>query len=549
MSQPLLDKASSEDPLHVRAETADAAAGLSTAPTADGHRAAGRSRTRLLLGPWRRLTSMRTALVLLALVALAAIPGSLLPQRNIAPARVAQFIAVHPTAGPLLDRLGGFAVFASPWFAATYLLLIVSLVGCLVPRLRLHIRALRATPPTIPRHLDRLPAHASWRSDAAPEALTALLTRRLRRHRWRVVRDADGIRAERGYSRETGNLLFHVSLLLLLGGIAWGSLDGYQGDVVVVNGQGFSNTQVAFDTFNSGPAVDARTLPPFTLSLRKFTARYLPDGQPADYSADVRWQPRPGAAMRNARIVENHPLVTASNWASGGTKVYLTGHGFAPVVTVTDKDGDVVFRGAVPFLPREASTYTSDGVIKVPAATPDQLAFRGFLLPTAQIDALGMRSVFPGPRNPRLVLTAFHGNLGLGSGQPQSVYTLNTTQMRQFRRNGAPASLALAVGQTWRLPDGRTLRFDRLQEFANFHVTYNPGKRLALLSIIGIIVGLLLSLRVRRRRLWIRVHPHPAATGSLVVAGGLARSDNESFTRDFTATVTRLSQPPQRQES
>ena len=41
--------------------------------------------TKPVIALWRRLTSMRTALILLFLLAVAAVPGSLLPQRNLNP--------------------------------------------------------------------------------------------------------------------------------------------------------------------------------------------------------------------------------------------------------------------------------------------------------------------------------------------------------------------------------------------------------------------------------------------------------------------------------
>ncbi|HEY7174646.1 MAG TPA: cytochrome c biogenesis protein ResB, partial [Micromonosporaceae bacterium] len=72
---------------------------------------------------WRGLTSMRTALMLLFLLAIAAIPGSLLPQEKLNSDKVTAYLAAHRTIGPLLDRVGAFNVFASPWFSAIYLLL------------------------------------------------------------------------------------------------------------------------------------------------------------------------------------------------------------------------------------------------------------------------------------------------------------------------------------------------------------------------------------------------------------------------------------------
>src|SRR5437868_3368038 len=85
---------------------------------------------------WRQLTSMRTALMLLLLLAVAAIPGSVFPQNKIDAARVQTYLADHRALGPWLQKVDGFDVYASPWFSAIYLLLFVSLVGCVLPRSR-----------------------------------------------------------------------------------------------------------------------------------------------------------------------------------------------------------------------------------------------------------------------------------------------------------------------------------------------------------------------------------------------------------------------------
>src|SRR5581483_4351755 len=67
---------------------------------------------------WRQLTSMRIALILLFLLALGAIPGSMLPQQGSDPGGVQQYFRAHPSVAPLLNHLGLFNVFAAPWFAA-----------------------------------------------------------------------------------------------------------------------------------------------------------------------------------------------------------------------------------------------------------------------------------------------------------------------------------------------------------------------------------------------------------------------------------------------
>ena len=135
---------------------------------------------------WRQLTSMRTALVLLFLLALAAVPGSVVPQQNIDAVKVINWKQAHPTLTPVYERLGLFNVYGSVWFAAIYILLMVSLVGCVVPRLRVYWRAMRATPPRVPRRLDRLPEARRVELDEEPDAVLERARQVLRKRRYRV---------------------------------------------------------------------------------------------------------------------------------------------------------------------------------------------------------------------------------------------------------------------------------------------------------------------------------------------------------------------------
>ena len=55
---------------------------------------------------WNQLTSMRTALILLFLLALAAIPGSIFPQQSISPIAVMDYKAENPGLDQVLEPLG-----------------------------------------------------------------------------------------------------------------------------------------------------------------------------------------------------------------------------------------------------------------------------------------------------------------------------------------------------------------------------------------------------------------------------------------------------------
>jgi cytochrome c biogenesis protein len=331
---------------------------------------------------WRRLTSMRTALVLLFLLALASVPGSLLPQRPLNPTKVDQYIADHPGWSKILDAAGFFDVFAAPWFAATYLLLFISLIGCVVPRLKAHGTAMLSAPPAVPRRLERLPSADSFSAGGTPEQVATGVVRRLRG--WKTVtRVEDGgvvtVAAEKGYLRETGNLVFHAALVVLLVGVALGKLWGYQGTVLLTEGQpGICNAVPLYDSFRPGKLVDGSGLAPFCIdSLDKFSVDYDPDGTPAQFRADITYSLGENGAARKDVLEVNHPLRVE------GVRVYLVGHGFAPRFTVTKPDGTGVKNLSAPFLPQDPRTLLSEGTVKLLDTVKPQLALYGTFAPFA----------------------------------------------------------------------------------------------------------------------------------------------------------------------
>jgi cytochrome c biogenesis protein len=484
---------------------------------------------------WRQLTSMRTALVLLFLLAVASVPGSVIPQQGIDPAAVAQYYAAHPTLAPILARLSLFSVFAAPWFAAIYLLLFLSLAGCVLPRTFRLAGSARQLPPQAPRNLARLPLAISYQTALTPDEAVKSAAGLLSAKRFRL-RTGDGwVAAEKGYLREAGNLLFHIALLALLGSIGIGGLFGYKGDRLLVSGQSFANTVTALDQFRPGRLVSPSDLQPFSMTLDNFTARYVSSGpqrgQPSSFNAAIRYSARPGAPMRSFVIRVNHPLNV------DGVQVFLVGHGYAPVFRITDGAGRVVFSGPVPFIPVEQAGLTSEGVIKVPDAHPEQLGFAGVFLPTA-IDINGrLRSAYPAALAPRVSLVSYAGNLGLDGGQPQSVFQLDTARLRRLPIAPRP----LAPGQSMKLP-GRagTLTFTGYRQWASLAITYDPGQLPALISGITAIAGLLLSFAVRRRRMFVRAAAGPDGR-TMVQVGGLARSDAAGgFETEFASLAAEI---------
>lgn len=486
----------------------------------------------LLRWGWRQLTSMRTALVLLFLLALASVPGSVLPQRPRSPDEVSQFFERYPQLAPILDQLWLFNVFASPWFAAVYLLLFVSLTGCVIPRSWRHAKAARARPPRTPRNLTRLPLSRRWETDAAAADVVRTARSVLARKRFRVEAGQESVAAEKGYLHETGNLVFHLALLALLVVVAAGQLLAYNGKVLVTEGEAFANTRAAYSSYDAGSLAGPSSMQPFTLSLREFHASYVrggPErGQPRNFAAEVRYRPSPTSPPRSTVLQVNEPLVM------GSSKVYLMAHGYAPTFVVRDGAGNVAFRGPVPFLPRNDGNLTSDGVVKAPDAEPNQLAFAGIFTPTT-IPSRGPVSAFPAPVYPTATLLAYQGPLPVSSGETGSVYELDTAGLTRL------ASQRLTPGETMKLPGGAgSITLTGYKEWAGLRITDDPTKEWVLASALLVVASLVLTLGIRRRRVWVRAWPGPQGR-TVVEVGGLTRGDGaRSFDDEFAAITDQL---------
>jgi cytochrome c biogenesis protein len=499
-----------------------------------------------LRNTWRGLVSMRTALFLLFLLALAAMPGALLPQRSLNPAKITEYRQQHPWLGPLLDRLGFFDVFASPWFAAIYLLLFVSLIGCLLPRNLEYVKASRARPVATPRNLFRLPHHASAVLDGPPEDALGQVRARLRG--WRVREEPDGaggytVSAEKGYLREAGNLVFHLALVGLLVGFAVGKLFGYEGQVIVLTGGNqFCNSGIlGYDSFTAGNLVDGTSLNPFCVKVDTFDATYLPNGQPEHYEADIGYQAGADLAAGASGPWRPYQLKVNSPLRLAGDRVYLLGHGYAPTFTVTFPDGTARTQ-TIQWKPADQATMLSEGATKFDRpGLPDeasrrrnQIAVTGLLAPTSSGGKV-ITSVFPAPLHPEVAVDVLRGDLGLDDGRGQSIFEVSQAQLE----SGALKRVArqnLFEGDQVRLDDGTTVRFDNVTQWVDLQISHDPAEKFVLVFAVLILLGLGTSLTIKRRRFWARIRPaDPVAEPGRTVMeiGGLARTDQAGYGEEF----------------
>ena len=348
----------------------------------------------------------------------------------------------------------------------------------------------------------------------------------LRRRRYRVVVGDDFVSAEKGYLREAGNLVFHISVLVVLVGFAIGGLFGFKGGVIVIEGQGFSNDLTQYDDFVPGSLFNAEDLEPFNFTVDDFELEWLTEGPRAgmarNFVSTLDYQETPAAPMKSYDLRVNHPLKI------GSTEVFLIGHGYAPVITVRDGNGDVARSGPVIFLPTD-TTFQSFGVVPAKDAQPAPIALEGEFFPTFALGDGMPRSIFGDLGDPLLSMFVYTGDLGSGAAG-ESVYVLDKTDADQvMKADGQPFRLDMREGDTVELPDGLgTVTFEGVERWNKVQISRTPGKLVALTGVVLALVGLLGSLYVRPRRVWVRTRHSDDGAGvgeTVVDLGALDRSN------------------------
>jgi cytochrome c biogenesis protein len=84
------------------------------------------------------------------------------------------------------------------------------------------------------------------------------------------------------------------------------------------------------------------------------------------------------------------------------------------------------------------------------------------------------------------------------------------------------------------------VRFDGAVPFISVQVSHDPGQLWVLVFAAAMMGGLVVSLVVRRHRVWIRISPATTAGTVKLEVGGLARTDNSGWGNEFERLTERL---------
>ncbi len=495
---------------------------------------------------WRSLRSMRTALILLLLLALASVVGSLVPQEMNSPERVAQFMIDHPVVGLFYKKAEFFNVFGSWWFTLITTLLFVSLFACLIPRTRAAIRSARQKPIQA-REIDAFPLYREVRVGAGPTAVLAASRRVLSRRAFRTAAGGTQVAAEKGIAREIGSLLFHWAFVILLLGVAVGKGTGYVGHATIIEGQTWVDARPNYNGQLRTGRFFTENFSGIGVHLQSFTDSYRSTGIPMDFLSKVQLLDPQGHVVQTADIRVNHPAHFQ------GMDIFQYGFGWAPVVQVR-QSGRVVAGGPVAMgqqLPPDGVPQLAlpwNGTEKLLNQTPNigvSLEFWPDGDAYFQSQVTGQPVQMQILRKPVLRFTTYQGRIF----DPATNTLLDTSGLQQLQ------STIMFPGQTVDLrtgdvltPDPKTgkidygtrltITFPGVRQYSVLQVSRDRGVSIVLFAAILIVLGLLPALYTARRKVWVRVQP--AGTGSLVQIGGFALQRKAQFEDEFARLVTAL---------
>jgi cytochrome c biogenesis protein len=497
---------------------------------------------------WRSLRSMRTALILLFLLALASVVGSLVPQEMNSPDRVTQFMQTHPLLGDFYRRAGFFNVFGSWWFTWITTLLFVSLFACLIPRSRAAIRS-ALQKPIQAREIDSFPLYREVHVAASPDAVLASSRQVFSRRFFRTATGGSQVAAEKGLARELGSLLFHWAFVILLLGVVVGKGTGYVGHAVIIEGQTWVDARPNY-------AGEIRTGRFFSgdfsgigIHLQNFTDTYRSSGIPMDFLSQVQLLDPQGHVQADADIRVNHPAHFA------GLDIFQYSFGWAPEFEV--RQGSTAIASgpiamvqnvppagvpllAEPWIGTEKLTNQSPNVGVALTFWPNGQAYFQSLITKQPIE-------MPTLQAPLVTFTVYEGRIF----NPATNTALDTSGLQKVSsgimypgqtvdlRTGKPLTPDPATGKV-DYGQRLTMSFPRVRQYTVLQVSRDRGVSIVLLAAILIVLGLLPALYTARRKVWVRAQP--AGTGSLVQVGGFALQRKTQFEDEFAKLVTALTE-------
>jgi cytochrome c biogenesis protein len=313
------------------------------------------------------LSSMRFAISLLTLIAIASIIGTVLKQNEPMPNYVNQF---GPFWGEVFDKLGLYAVYSAWWFLTIMGFLVASTSLCIfrnAPKMLKDMRSWREN--VREQSLRNFHHKAEWQANMPLVAMAQQAIDRIAMHGYKSkLFEREGgtlISAKQGAANKWGYIFAHSAIVIIcIGGLLdsdlpirfqeriYGKTPYVNGAVTPENRLGLGNPTFRGNMpIPEGGSSDTVLIPrqtgiliqdlPFTIRLKKFVIDYYSTGMPKLFASDVEVTDHENGKKFPATIKVNQPLiykgvaVYQSSFDDGGSKLRLTAYPMAGAKSTT----------------------------------------------------------------------------------------------------------------------------------------------------------------------------------------------------------------------
>jgi cytochrome c biogenesis protein len=435
---------------------------------------------------WRLLSSVRFAMLLIAITCVGVLVGTLIMQ---APADIAR--DPDSFAGWLMRPQGKYGqpwasifgaldlyrVFSSVWFRGTLAVAVLAVIVCTVNRMPGILASIRRPTIRVPERLfEKAPLRAEFRyTGVTAEQVQIQAQKVLGAKRFRVIPWQDGeakaVFADRNRWGKAGTFLNHIGIVLILGAAVLGNVTGWREE-------GFMVPEGSTRAVGHGTG--------FVVRNEGFVDEYFPSGTPRDYRSDLVVE-RDGQEIARKTIRVNDPLDVA------GVRFHQAFFGPAAAMRVSDATGKVIFDDGVAL----GYQFDGDGIVRNGGFfTLNNRSLAVYVLvPAAQrgvdptIPAGNVRLEIFEPRQPR----------------PSAIETIP---------QGTPTQIM-----------GYTFEFMRERQFSGLQVVHNPAVNGIWIASALMLIGMIVVFNFPLRRVWARAEAVDAGSEDADGASGASRGD------------------------
>ncbi|MHB1458175.1 MAG: cytochrome c biogenesis protein ResB [Armatimonadota bacterium] len=458
---------------------------------------------------WGLFSSMRTAIVLLLLLATVSILGTIIPQNAMPMEQYEK--AYGPIKFSLIKLFGLTNLFHSGWYSLLLVLVGANLIVCSINRFSNTLKQIQKPLVSTPANqVSRMQKSEKLSTNGSIEAALEKTTAALKSVGYQVRNEKDGsetsIYATKGWLSLWGPYLTHLSILVIFVGAVIGGMTGFNGYTTITEGQSTSTYErESVGEHNHG---ENKINLGFRVALGKFRIDHDKSHNPTGYRSELKVYDG-DKLVAQKEIDVNHPLTYR------GISFFQSSYGLTGVVLkVTAPNGEFV---EVPF-PIE----TGSGM-QGPQYSVGGEPFKTVSLNGKKFTIFAHNVVPDYVESDQVSLSSLPIN--------PAVNVMVNDRFPEYKGLDAWAKLGWLQSSKPVMYKGFKISLDRAVNYTGLQVSQNPGLPLIYTGFGLLLLGLFMSFYITLRI--IRVRITPAKNGVDITIGATSRSDITIFDRDI----------------